>query len=138
MKLAGPVAKGMYVSQYGIANEKLPSAREGVPRELRERASYRAGPDYAAAYGAQAAEILLYAIARSDGTRAVGHARGLPYSASIDGILGDIRFDRNGDLVYSPFTFFRIVGAPGRARRASFLPSTASSSLAPRSSAPGG
>ena len=28
-----------------------------------------------------------------------------------DGILGDIRFDRNGDLVDAPFTFFRIVGA---------------------------
>ena len=27
-----------------------------------------------------------------------------------DGILGDIRFDRNGDLVDAPFTFFRIVG----------------------------
>jgi ABC-type branched-subunit amino acid transport system substrate-binding protein len=27
-----------------------------------------------------------------------------------DGILGDIRFDRNGDLVEGPFTVFRVAG----------------------------
>ena len=27
-----------------------------------------------------------------------------------DGILGDIRFDENGDLVEGPFTIFRVVG----------------------------
>jgi hypothetical protein len=27
-----------------------------------------------------------------------------------NGILGDIRFDRRGDLVQAPFTFFRVTG----------------------------
>ena len=68
-----------------------------------------AGPDFAAAYGAQAAEIMLDAIARSDGTRA-SVTREVLRTRVEDGILGDIRFDRNGDLVNAPFTFFRIVG----------------------------
>jgi ABC-type branched-subunit amino acid transport system substrate-binding protein len=31
-------------------------------------------------------------------------------SFTEDGILGDIRFDENGDLVEGPFTIFRVVG----------------------------
>ena len=34
-----------------------------------------------------------------------------------DGILGDIRFDRNGDLVDAPFTFVRMVGDPSGEER---------------------
>ena len=49
------------------------------------------------------------AIARSDGTRA-SVTREVFRTRVEDGILGDIRFDRNGDLVDAPFTFFRIVG----------------------------
>ena len=99
----------MYVSQYGIANEKLPPrGREFLESFARSRPS-GAGPDFAAAYGAQAAEIMLDAIARSDGTRA-SVTREVFRTRVEDGILGDIRFDRNGDLVDAPFTFFRIVG----------------------------
>ena len=107
--LAGPAAKGMYVSQYGVANSELPPrGREFLDSFARSRPS-GAGPDFAAAYGAQAAEILLDAIARSDGTRA-SVTREVFRARVEDGILGDIRFDRNGDLVDAPFTFFRIVG----------------------------
>ena len=52
---------------------------------------------------------MLDAIARSDGTRA-SVTREVFRARVEDGILGDIRFDRNGDLVDAPFTFFRIVG----------------------------
>jgi len=108
-KLVGPAAKGMYVSQYGVANERLPPrGREFLESFAGGRPS-GAGPDYAAAYGAQAAEIMLDAIARSDGTRA-SVTRELFRTRVSDGILGDIRFDRNGDLVDSPFTFVRMVG----------------------------
>ena len=51
---------------------------------------------------------MLDAIARSDGTRA-SVTREVFRTRVEDGILGDIRFDRNGDLVDAPFTFFRIV-----------------------------
>ena len=109
--LAGPAAKEMYVSQYGVANSELPPrGREFLESFARSRPS-GAGPDFGAAYGAQAAEILLDAIARSDGTRA-SVTREVFRARVEDGILGDIRFDRNGDLVDAPFTFFRIVGEP--------------------------
>ena len=103
--------EGMYVSQYGIPNAELPPrGREFLESFARSRSRPPgAGPDFAAAYGAQAAEILLDAIARSDGTR-TSVTREVLRARVEDGILGDIRFDRNGDLVNAPFTFFRIVG----------------------------
>ncbi|HET6683263.1 MAG TPA: BTAD domain-containing putative transcriptional regulator [Gaiella sp.] len=107
--LLGPAATGMYVSQYGIANEKLPPRGKEFLKSFASGRPSGAGPDYAAAYGAQAAEILLDAIARSDGTRA-SVTRELFRTRVTDGILGDIRFDRKGDLVDSPFTFVRMGG----------------------------
>ena len=111
IKLLGPAATGMYVSQYGIANEKLPPRGKEFLKSFASGRPTGAGPDYGAAYGAQAAEILLDAIARSDGTRA-SVTRELFRTRVTDGILGDIRFDRKGDLVDSPFTFVRIGGDP--------------------------
>ncbi len=111
VKLAGPAAKGMYVSQYGIANERLPPRGREFLESFAGTRPTGAGPDFAAAYGAQAAEILLNAIARSDGTRA-SVTREVFRTRVTDGILGDIRFDRNGDLVDAPFTFVRMVGEP--------------------------
>jgi hypothetical protein len=66
--------------------------------------------------GPQAAEILLDAIARSEGTRA-SVTRERFRTRVTDGIRGDIRFDRNGDLVDSPFTFVRIVGVTSSEER---------------------
>ena len=99
----------MYGSHFGIPNAELPPRGTGFLRSFASARATGAGPDYAAAYGAQAAEILLDAIARSDGTRA-SVTREVFRTRVEDGILGDIRFDRNGDPVDAPFTFFRIVG----------------------------
>jgi DNA-binding SARP family transcriptional activator/ABC-type branched-subunit amino acid transport system substrate-binding protein len=110
-KLAGPAAKGIYVSQYGIANELLPPRGQEFLESFAGGRPTGAGPDYGAAFGAQAAEILLDAIARSDGTRA-SVTREVFRTRVTDGILGDIRFDSKGDLVDSPFTFVRMVGDP--------------------------
>jgi branched-chain amino acid transport system substrate-binding protein len=111
VKLAGPAAKGVYVSQYGIPNERLPPRGREFLESFASGRPTGTGPDYGAAFGAQAAEILLDAIARSDGTRA-SVTREVFRTRVTDGILGDIRFDRKGDLVDAPFTFVRIVGAP--------------------------
>ena len=48
-------------------------------------------------FAAQAAEVVLAAIARSDGTRAAV-LRELRASRVRDGILGTFRFDGNGDI----------------------------------------
>ena len=107
--LAGPATKSLYVSEYGIANDKLPprgrqfldafaATREGDP-----------GPDLSSSYGAQGAEILLDAIARSDGTRA-SVMEEIRRTRVENGILGDIAFSAKGDLVDAPFTFYRVEG----------------------------
>ena len=68
-----------------------------------------AGPDLSASYGAQGAEILLDAIARSDGTRA-SVLEEIRRTRIENGILGDIAFNPQGDLVEAPFTYYRVRG----------------------------
>lgn len=100
----GRAAVGMYVANYGIPNAALPPAG----RRLLDAAG-RTGDDqdFTFAYGAQAAEILLDAIGRSDGTRA-SVTRELLATDVKDGILGNIRFDERGDLVSGPVTIYRL------------------------------
>ncbi len=99
----------MYVTTYGIPNERLPpQGKEFLTSFAAGRGGDR-GPDLGASYGAQAADILLDAIARSDGTRAsvTSEVR----STDIrNGILGDIAFDPKGDLVEAPITVLRMAG----------------------------
>jgi ABC-type branched-subunit amino acid transport system substrate-binding protein len=58
---------------------------------------------------AEAAEVLLDAIARSNGTRASVTANVL--GANIrNGILGNVSFDRNGDTTAGAVTIYRVVG----------------------------
>jgi branched-chain amino acid transport system substrate-binding protein len=108
VRLAGPAAEGMYLALYGLPDDELPPTGK---RFLEEFEATYGGPTpwYMATYGAQALEILLDAIARSDGTRPSVNTE-LRRTIVEDGILGDIRFDENGDLVEGPVTFFRAVG----------------------------
>jgi branched-chain amino acid transport system substrate-binding protein len=109
VKLVGPAARGMYLGVYGLPNHELPPTGERFLEEFEAAQGGGATPSYAATYGAQAVEIVLDAMARSDGTRA-SVTRELRRTTVEDGILGDIRFDENGDLVEGPLTFFRAVG----------------------------
>ena len=120
---SGRAARGMYVGNYGIPNAELPPP--GTPAHAGRRAADD-DPDPMFAYGAQSAEILLDAIARSDGTRA-SVTRELRKTNVEDGILGDIRFDKNGDLVEGPVTIYRMAGGKPRVDRVV----TASASEAP-------
>jgi branched-chain amino acid transport system substrate-binding protein len=103
LRESGRAAQGMYVANYGIPNAKLPPAGR---RLLAAAERPKDDADNSFAYGAQAAEILLDAIARSDGTRASVN-RELRATRVEDGILGDIRFDEEGDLVEGPVTIYR-------------------------------
>ena len=58
--------------------------------------------------GAQAAEVVLDAIARSDGTRA-SVLEQLRATRVKDGILGTFRFDR-GDIAPARITMLRVTG----------------------------
>jgi DNA-binding SARP family transcriptional activator/ABC-type branched-subunit amino acid transport system substrate-binding protein/streptogramin lyase len=108
-KLAGDAAEGMYVTNYGIPNDKLPPAGKEFLKSFASEHGGDPGPDFAASYGAQAAEIFLDAIARSDGTRA-SVTEEVRRTQIHNGILGDVAFDRNGDLVEGPMTILRFSG----------------------------
>jgi DNA-binding SARP family transcriptional activator/ABC-type branched-subunit amino acid transport system substrate-binding protein/outer membrane protein assembly factor BamB len=101
-------ARGMY-----ITNTWVPAARLGARGRafVRDFAATQTGaPIYSdMSYAAAATEVLLAAIARSDGTR-TGVVRALAATRLSDGILGPVRFDRNGDRVQPPVPVLRLVG----------------------------
>ena len=110
---AGKAAIGVHVSLGGAVTERLPAAGTRFVRRFAPTQS-GAAIDPSAVYAAQAVEVLLNAIARSDGTR----------SAVIDelfatrvagGLLGSFGFDANGDITESPITILRVArGGPSR------------------------
>jgi branched-chain amino acid transport system substrate-binding protein len=110
VRTAGTAAEGVTVSLPGLPNERLPTAgREFVAAFGREVGE---SPSPLAVYAAQAAEVLLDAIARSDGTRASVVAR-LFETKVTKGLLGSFSIDSNGDTTASAVTIYRIVhGAP--------------------------
>ena len=103
---AGPAARGTYVSIEGQVNERLgPTGK----RFLREFGATQPGShvDIASVYAAQAAELLLAAIARSDGTRASVSSELLKGRVD-DGLLGSFVIDADGDPVPAPITIVRL------------------------------
>jgi branched-chain amino acid transport system substrate-binding protein len=100
----GAAGEGMRVTLPGLPQSALPAAGKRFQREL-------GLPPGLAAFGApeaaQATEVLLQAIARSDGTRA-SVVRELFATRVKDGILGSFSFDRNGDIVPRPVGLYRL------------------------------
>ena len=90
-------------------NDQLPAAGKQFLKDLKARTGKPS--EFYTASAAQAAAILLDAIAHSDGTRA-SVTKQLFKTNVKNGILGNIRFDKNGDPIEAPITIYRIVG-PG-------------------------
>jgi branched-chain amino acid transport system substrate-binding protein len=110
LRQAGAAASGMFVSLTGIATvEQL-----GAPgrRFAREFGGTLAGEpvEPGAVYAAQAMEVVLDAIARSDGTRA-SVLEELFRTRVARGLIGPLSFDGDGDVRVSPVTILRV--APG-------------------------
>src|SRR5262249_46672819 len=105
-KLAGEAAEGVYVTNYGVPNDGLPPRGKAFLKSFASDRGGDPGPDFAASYGAQGAEILLDAIARSDGTRA-SVAEEVRRTQIRNGIIGNVAFDAKGDLVERPMTILR-------------------------------
>jgi YVTN family beta-propeller protein len=102
---AGPAARDTYIPVSGLVPDGLgPAGRSFVKRFSATQ------PDgsvtAAAVYAAQAAEIMLDAIAGSDGTRA-GVARALRATHLSNSLIGPVNFDRRGDVVPRPVTILR-------------------------------
>ncbi len=103
---SGAAASGMYVSLAGVVTGHLPPEGAAFVERFGKT---QAGADVepSAVYAAQATEVLLDAISRSDGTRA-GVLRELSRTRVENGLLGSFGFDRNGDITESPVTILRV------------------------------
>jgi len=107
---------GLFSARAGRAPELLPRAGQ---RLLAQVAGQRETDDVDAdvAYAAEAANVLIDAIARSDGTR-VSVTRALFATDLRDSLVGPIAFDANGDAIPAPITIYRIQATvPRRSHR---------------------
>jgi branched-chain amino acid transport system substrate-binding protein len=101
---AGAAANGMTVSVAGLPNEKLKGAGKAFVKAFSKVAGK---PDPYSVYAAQAAEVLVQAIARSNGSRA-DVARQLFNTKIKNGILGSFSINKNGDTSSNPVTVYQI------------------------------
>ncbi|MDQ3871448.1 MAG: branched-chain amino acid ABC transporter substrate-binding protein, partial [Chloroflexota bacterium] len=108
LELAGPAGEGVYVSTPGTPTRLLGQAGRDFVDAFRSSRPRWLAPDYHwAPYGAQAAAVLLDAIARSDGSRA-SVVEQLHATRIDDGILGPVTFNENGDIQSAAIAILRI------------------------------
>jgi branched-chain amino acid transport system substrate-binding protein len=106
VRKSGGAARGMYLSIAGVLSERLPPV--AVRWARRFGATQRGAPvEPSAVYAAQATEVLLDALARSDGTRR-SVVEELFRTRVVDGLLGTFGFDANGDVSESPMTIVQV------------------------------
>ncbi|HEY2939052.1 MAG TPA: ABC transporter substrate-binding protein [Gaiellaceae bacterium] len=110
-QLAGPAAEGITVSLPAPAPDRVRGAGRRFVADFR-KAIGRPVETYSVT-AAQATEVLLDSIARSDGTRA-SVTRQLFKTKIKNGILGSFSFDRKGDTTAGAMTIYRVVS--GRPR----------------------
>jgi branched-chain amino acid transport system substrate-binding protein len=101
-------AIGMYVTTTATSVERLTPTGQRFAREFAPTQPDGSIPSYVLET-AQAAEVLLEAISRSDGSResVLKELRAVQVSG---GILGSFRFDANGDKTPGSITVYRITG----------------------------
>jgi DNA-binding SARP family transcriptional activator/ABC-type branched-subunit amino acid transport system substrate-binding protein/DNA-binding beta-propeller fold protein YncE len=102
---AGPAAEGVVVSVPGVPAERLRGSGRRFVEDFEEAIGAEATPYSITA--AQATEVLLDAIAASDGTRA-SVTRNVFRARVTNGILGDFEIDQNGDTTAGGVTMYRI------------------------------
>jgi branched-chain amino acid transport system substrate-binding protein len=107
-KGAGRDALGMYVSSTWVAPHRLTAVGRTFVRNFAPTQPGRSIRPFVLE-SAQAAEVLLEAIARSDGTRA-SVLKEVHAIEVNDGILGSFRFDANGDKTPGAITIYRVTG----------------------------
>ena len=107
MRELGPAGEGMFVTVPGVPAEALPPAGKRFVAELGVTFVLVGGQG--APEAAQAAIVLLDAIARSDGSRA-SVVDELFRTKVTNGILGSFSFDRYGDIVPAPVGVYRFQG----------------------------
>jgi branched-chain amino acid transport system substrate-binding protein len=104
---AGKAAEGMTVSVAGLPNSQLGAAGKQFVKDFGAQVGKE--PDPYSVYAAQAADVLLEAIDRSDGTRA-SVAEELFKTDVKNGILGSFKINENGDTTSNPVTIYKVKG----------------------------
>jgi branched-chain amino acid transport system substrate-binding protein len=95
---AGSAAQDMYISYAGQPLQRLGPTGKKFIADLKAYAKFKGQLPPYAVYQGQTAQIMLDAIARSDGTRASVTSE--LFTAKVkNGIMGTFSFDRNGDTV---------------------------------------
>ena len=102
---AGTAAEGLTVSVAGLPNAQLKGAGKAFLAGFGKVVGKE--PDRYSVYAAQAAEVLLAAIARSDGSRSSISAE-LFRTRITKGLLGSFTIDRNGDTSENPVAISRV------------------------------
>jgi serine/threonine-protein kinase len=107
LKRTGAAAKGLYIATNDMSRSALPltPAAQRFVDDLGQSAKQYLGVLEAG----QAAQLVVQAIARSDGSRA-SVLRALRTSKVKDGLLGTFSFDRNGDNTSALVPIMRITG----------------------------
>jgi branched-chain amino acid transport system substrate-binding protein len=105
---AGASAEGMYVSVAGQPNENLPPAGKTFVKDFGATQS-GGNVDPYSSYAAQAVDVLLSAIEKSDGTRASVSSQ-LLQTKVTNGIIGTFTINSNGDTSSNPVTIYVIKG----------------------------
>jgi branched-chain amino acid transport system substrate-binding protein len=113
-------ANGMTVSVAGLPNSQLKGAGKAVIKGFSKVAGT---PDPYSVYAAQAAQVLVNAIASSDGTRA-GVAAQLFKTKVTNGILGSFTINKNGDTSSNPVTIYLIKGGKSTTLRVIIPPTS--------------
>jgi ABC-type branched-subunit amino acid transport system substrate-binding protein len=107
LKELGPAAHGMYIATIDLPRANLPLGAAG--RQFADSMGDPAKENLGVLEAGQATELLLQAIARSDGSRA-SVLKELRASKVRNGILGSFGFDANGDITTAPISVVRITG----------------------------
>jgi ABC-type branched-subunit amino acid transport system substrate-binding protein/DNA-binding beta-propeller fold protein YncE len=102
---AGPAAEGLVISFPAVPPKHLPVSGRRFVEAFEKVIRGRVAPYTVTT--AQATEVLLDAIAASDGTRA-SVTKNLLRTRVEDGILGSFEFDANGDTTAAGVTMYRI------------------------------
>ena len=113
-RYAGSAARGVIIATSQVPNGPLDPAGRQFAHPLRRHPTRRTN-EPRALYAAQATEVMLDAVSRSNGTRK-SVTRALLNSCVQNGILGSFCFDANGDPTVTPVTILQ-ANQPIRKRR---------------------
>ena len=105
--LAGAAAEGMTITQPGPSNDDLPALGKQFVASFSKK--FAAEPTRYAVAAAQATDVMLDAIARSDGSRA-SVTRNLFRTRVSNGILGSFWITPTGDTTLNAVAVYRISG----------------------------